>query len=179
VSIGGPVRIPDYLRRPEMVTRTGASVVDVERRPLAEPLIALPRAAKELARAENAAHRQLSVVPASRRTRCRSSAQFERDEPSDRACWWRWEARALRSEDDHRLWCESRLEEVRIRGRRRRCAAPGGGLRGELAKGVNEVAAQRRPRTMTESALVTARAAASRAVGAATGEICHGSNRAP
>ena len=152
VSIGlGPVRIPDYLRRPEMVTRTGASEIEPSNAARwAEPLDqALPRVlAKELARALRTP--RVVSYPWYRRTRPDYQVsievlQFERDEPSDRAVLVaRWEVRALRSEDDHRLYRESRLSQKSGGSAADVVAALHAVLvdfAAELAKGVNELSA--------------------------------------
>jgi uncharacterized lipoprotein YmbA len=115
-SIGlGPVRIPDYLRRPEIVTRTGASQIEPSATDRwGEPLEqAVSRVlTKELARALHTP--RVVAYPWYRRTRPDYQVsidvlQFERDEPQDRVVLVaRWDVRALRGEDVH-LYRESRL----------------------------------------------------------------------
>jgi uncharacterized lipoprotein YmbA len=152
-SVGlGPVRIADYLRRPEMVTRTGASEIEpsnVDR--WGESLDqAIPRVlTRELAHALKTP--RIVSYPWYRRNRpdyqvAIDVLQFERDEPSGRAVLVaRWELRELRG-DDRRLYRESRLSR------------DAGGtdtsdvvaalhavlvdFAGEIAKGVRELTAQ-------------------------------------
>jgi uncharacterized lipoprotein YmbA len=115
-SIGlGPVRIAEYLRRPEMVTRTGPAEIepsDVDR--WGEPLDQAVQ--RVLVRELSRALRTPRVVsyPWYRRTRPDYQVsvdilQFERDRSSDRAVLVaRWDVRTLRGDELH-LFRESRL----------------------------------------------------------------------
>jgi uncharacterized lipoprotein YmbA len=140
VSVGlGPVRIAEYLRRPELVTRTGATEIRpsaVDR--WAEPLdSALPRVlAKELAASLGTP--RVALYPWYRRNRpdfqiSIDLLQFERDADNGALLAARWEVRELAT-DGRRIFRESRIARPAGSGDTEAVVLALHGTLGELAR---------------------------------------------